>query len=292
MPSLWAQMLAADQLQGTVVVETDVEGRESPLAFGLTTFVNEPFIEEYLQAPVPHLSAVVYQRILAGRSPVLGLKDIAAANASGDLNLLILHFGLWHDNPTDERGNLIIGTSHTGFRTVHLGYRAKRILQDAYGPELPFFQAGGFLMKSDYRNGAAPVDATAADWRPYLMGLFRDDEQSKYPGSAISYLFHSPPPTFGFSESERRVLLRAMLDESDEAMAESLGVSHEAVKKTWRRIHQRVDTVAPDLLLQVSEPDGTASRGKDRRRKLLQYLRYHLEELRPFLKRDMPPIVR
>ena len=284
LPDLWRRLLANRQLDGSVVVETDPQG-ESVLAFGMTTFVDESFVDEYLRAPEPRLSAVIYERVLNGRSPIVPSADLAALNAAGELNLVILHFGIGHDNPADERGRAIVSTAYAGFRAVHLGYRIKRVLQEAYEPELPYFTASGFLVKSDY---APSADASASDpngWRPYLMGLFRDDRESQLPGSAISYLFHSSAPSVHFSDAERHVLLRAVMDEPDDVIAAALRVSPEAVKKTWRRIHQRVDAAIPELSKQPTEPEDGANRGKERRRRLVQYLRYHPEALRPFARK-------
>jgi hypothetical protein len=54
------------------------------------------------------------------------------------------------------------------------------------------------------------------------------------------------------------------------------------VKKTWRMIYDRVAACLPDLV-----PDGswmewdTPTRGKQKKQRLLDYLRQHREELRP-----------
>ena len=152
----------------------------------------------------------------------------------------------------------------------------RRVLQEAYGAEqLPFFTAGGFLLKSDYRRHVeqAGVQTPPGELRPYLMGVYRDDPHTRYLGTGLSYLFQWVEP---------RVLLRALMDESDEAISDTLAISHDAIKKTWRRIHDRVVDVvatAPDVFDDLVDADAT--RGKEKRRRLLHYLRYHLEELRP-----------
>lgn len=140
-------------------------------------FVDEAFVNDYLRAPVPYVSGVVYERLATGRSPVLSMKDAAAANESSALNLLILHFVTKYPNPIDERGRAILAAAHSGFQLTHLGYRARRILQEAYGDaQVPFFTAGGFLCKSDYAEFYQRHPPTPPpDRRPYLMGLFDDD---------------------------------------------------------------------------------------------------------------------
>lgn len=71
------------------------------------------------------------------------------------------------------------------------------------------------------------------------------------------------------------------MDEGDEDVAEALGVSGDAIRKIWRRIYERVAAVDQDLLGGPLERSAVI-RGKERRRRLVRYLRYHLEELRTF----------
>ena len=290
LPSIWSGLYAAGQIQGGVIVEPQAGGQEEVVGFGLSVFLDEPFVTGYLSSPSPYLSSLVYESILSGNSPIPRRQDIAVMNASRNLNLVILHFGLAVASVSDERARRILTAGQIGFRLVHVGYRVKRVLQEAYGDEqLAFFKSGGFQMKSDYstwyanRNGAAPSSTE----RPYLMGLYSSDPESQYPGSALSDLFQAGEPRFHFSPSEQQVLLRAVMDESDETIADTLRVTRDAVKKTWRRVYDRVAIVDPTLLEPPSGDDQT--RGKEKRRSLIQYLRYHLEEIRPYARRRGKP---
>jgi hypothetical protein len=283
LPSIWQQLHAADQLHGGVVAEPNPSGPESILAYGLTVFLEDAFLDAYLASPRPHLAAVVYEQIVAGRSPVVGAKKIPAMNAAGTLNLVILHFGMEAQAPTTERARAAVTIVQSGFRVSHLGFCVKSIVQEAYGVEqLPFFLGGGFLLKSDYASyyAAHGIEPPSNGVRPYLMGLFSYDPESRYPGKAVTDLFQAASPRFYFSPSERRVLQHAVMDESDATIADALGVSHDAVKKVWRRVFERVAAADADLLGRLQDADRT--RGKEKRRPLIQYLRYHLEELRPF----------
>ena len=66
-----------------------------------------------------------------------------------------------------------------------------------------------------------------------------------------------------------------MLEVADEDIAARLHVSLDAIKKRWRSIYRKVDLADPGLLADVDS--GTA-----RRRALLNYLKMHLEEIRPY----------
>ncbi|MBI4266582.1 MAG: hypothetical protein HY657_19610, partial [Acidobacteria bacterium] len=214
----------------------------------MSVFLDEAFVTDYLQAPSPYPAALVYQRILAGRSPVLTTKDLPASNSSGNMNLLILHFRLRHPTTNDDRARAVLTVFQSSFLLFFRGYRMRRVLQEAYGSEqLPFFTAGGFLLKSDYGSPVEQdgVQTPPGELRPYLMGVCRDDPHTRYLGTQVSYLFQWVEPRFYFSAAEQRVLLRALMDESDETISDALAISHDAVKKTWRRIHDRVvDVVA------------------------------------------------
>jgi DNA-binding CsgD family transcriptional regulator len=48
-------------------------------------------------------------------------------------------------------------------------------------------------------------------------------------------------PRIYFSAAERRILERALLNEASTAVAEVLGISRNAVLKTWRGIYERAD---------------------------------------------------
>src|SRR5215204_1734578 len=183
-----------------------------------------------------------------------------------------------------EMNSLMVSKGTPMIRLTHAGYHIRRILQEAYGPQqMGFLKAGGFLVKSDYgeyyADSARPLPAP--DERPFLAGLDREDPESRLPGSALSSLFQAQVPRFHFSSAEQRVLARAIMDEADADVAEALGVSGDAIKKIWRRIYERVAAVDHDLLGGGLERSAVV-RGKEKRRRLVRYIRYHLEELRPF----------
>jgi len=78
-------------------------------------------------------------------------------------------------------------------------------------------------------------------------------------------------------KSGKRVVLHG---ETDEELALDLGVSLSAVKKTWAHIYERTSAYLPDVC-PACEPSGAAERGKEKKQRLLSYLRDHPEELRP-----------
>jgi len=277
--SLWRDLLQEERINGGVVVEP---ASDRVLAFGLTAFVDDTFLANYLAAAKPDLAACLYEAVRSRRSTLLEPSDVRRANDAGALNFVILHFHLLPDlDPSAAQG--VVAAAEAGFRLAHGGYRVRRVLQEARGAhEAAMLTGAGLRVKSDYSDyfAARCMAAPPAAERPVLMGLDADDPGTGTLRTAASALFHRDEPRFYFSPSEQRVLARAVLDESDEEIAGELGLSIAAVKKVWRRAYERVTDKAPDMLV-MGEDGAGSTRGKEKRRNLIRYLRYHLYELRP-----------
>jgi hypothetical protein len=98
----------------------------------------------------------------------------------------------------------------------------------------------------------------------------------------LSSLFYPPSPQIGFSPSEQRVLVHALLNQTDAQIARRLGLSVDAVKKTWRRIYDRVSRRFPYLVADERKSDG--GRSSEKRRHVLEHVRAHPEEVRPAIR--------
>jgi hypothetical protein len=278
--TLWRDLVQEERVSGGVVVEGPTSNRL--LAFGLTAFVDERFLSGYLEAPRPYLAPVLYETVRSQRSVLLDPAAVRQANGLGGLNLVILHFRLAPGlEPTTAHG--AVASAEAGFRLAHSGYRVRRVLQEARGPyERSMIASAGLRIKSDYSCyfSAGGAETPPVDERPVLMGLYADDPESLLLGTTAGALFHHSRPRFYFSLGEQRILGRAVLDESDEEIARELGLSLAAVKKSWRRAYERVTEEEPKLLEGETRESGS-TRGKEKRRNLIRYLRYNLHELRP-----------
>jgi DNA-binding CsgD family transcriptional regulator len=282
--ALWRELLQEERISGGVVVEAPASDRL--LAFGLTAFVDERFMADYLAAPKPFLSASLYEGVRSQRSLLLDPLDVGHANRAGALNFVILHFRLAPD-VTPGLLEAAVAAAQAGFRLAHGGYRVRRVLQEAHGRhEVAMLTSAGLRLKSDYSEyfAANGMRQPPGD-RPVLMGLYGDDPESRLFGTLAASLFHYSEPRFYFSPGEQRVLARAVLDESDEEIARELGLSIAAVKKVWRRAYERIDGNDSGLFAPDASRPGSI-RGKEKRRILVRYLRYHLHELRPIVRRQ------
>ena len=124
---------------------------------------------------------------------------------------------------------------------------------------------------------------------PHIVGITRDIARARQ-GNWIDAMFHYRPPQVGFSRAEQLLLLTTLRNEAagaDQELAAALGVSMPTVKKMWLSIYRRaasLSELAPDGCEQGHEP---VHRGKEKRRRLLAYLRNHPEELRPLSRKAM-----
>jgi DNA-binding CsgD family transcriptional regulator len=281
--TLWRRLQQAQALQTCVLKD---RGRPSSgkrvVAFGMSVFVSDDFVRAARAPQAPFVNDLLFAGVERGEPVALGPKQVRTANSRHGLNLLVLHHA-WAEAmlSADEMRHVREGII-TAFFDDHRGYQIKEILAGGWGdPAREWALAGGFRLRTEY------AAATPHGEQPFLVGMTRD-EALRSEGSTLARLFLHAPPRFGFSQAERDVLRRALFrDETDEEIAAHLIISHEAVRKRWQAIYHRVSDHAPDLLPAApngpESPAGTATRrGTEKRRALLQYLRHHLEELRPW----------
>jgi DNA-binding CsgD family transcriptional regulator len=177
-------------------------------------------------------------------------------------------------------------TGANAFVDHHSGFRLNEMVVQGETPEhlagilnfgaLLFGNTEGCYVDSPKQNPDRVFE------QPHLAGLTRE-AATRRKGSWLGSLFLYQPPRLGFSRGEQQLLFAAMGGKTDEELSDSLGVSQSAVKKTWRAIYARVGDNLPELIPnQLSEEELPQDRGKEKKRRLLAYLREHPEELRPY----------
>jgi DNA-binding CsgD family transcriptional regulator len=95
-------------------------------------------------------------------------------------------------------------------------------------------------------------------------------------------------PTFsaarlGFTRAEQQLLRQAILGYTDVELARRLEVALPTVKNRWRALYDRLGHIAPELVVEIDGSSNPAVRGQEKRRRLVDYVRPHPEELRPGL---------
>jgi hypothetical protein len=282
---MWRALLSNETMQLLLV-----EDRSKPLSsrivsFNAAFFVTDEFCSEARSTLPPYFGLHMARHYSSRELPILNRQQVARANAHDGLNVLMCFEG-WERNGLSREQFLAVREKQSeAFRLALSGYHVKEFLAEPIGEEmLQWMLDGGIHLRRDYSNyflkHRAPVLKAAQ--RPWLVGLTKE-EAFVHPGSYFASFFVYTPPRFHFNRSEQVLLRRALVGKTSEELAASLFISPWTVKKRWHAIYEKVADIDSELL-PPSIADGlqATSRGAERRRHLLSYLRQHPEELRPF----------
>jgi len=283
LPPVWRRLLREDALNFIVIEDRARRAPTRIVAFGASVFVTDAFMREARAATEPYLTARLIRRELRPGSPILREADIRKASAAGGLNLFVLHYGEAANLLGEDELRQVRYLMMEAFLWDHCGYRIKEVLQELWDEIDPAYVRPGWgRVRTEYREYYAGrgLPLPPAGQGPVLIGLTREEVQANPGTSIMGSLFAYTPPRFGFRRGEQQLLKRALLGELDPEVARMLRIAPATVKSRWRAIYDRVGTSAAGLL---PDSDGAMdARGKEKRRRVLEYLRHHLEELRPF----------
>jgi hypothetical protein len=276
----WRVFLRAGSLVTGVMEDADCEN-PSVLGFGMSAFVTDEFLHHCKFPMLRWIGPELLRWHLSGRSPILNIKQIGEANAKDGLNTVAWAAAL---APRDEleRAPLQLEIM-SGFMQEHLGFKLKEIVSQPIEASMieVVLNSGGFLWNSDLGcySEARCADALELMQKPFALGA--DHQTATRHLNWTSTVFHYRQPCIFFRPAEQRLLLAALRGLKDEELSDALGVSLSFVKKTWSSIYERSVAKAPELRLDLS--DGSFhQRGKEKKQRVLSYVREHPEELRPF----------
>jgi hypothetical protein len=285
LPEAWLRLLHCDALN-TAIVHAG-EGHAPICFFGVTAIVGDDFLRELKTPPHFWLGPGLTMRIMSGESPLLTGKQVREANSRDGLNLVCWEAGCRVEYETNSEVQRYMMSD---FIQVHRGYRWKEVIssQSWSADHLEFvLRTGGHLwdpLACGYTS-TLRTDPGEIVSKPHIVGTTRGlelERQGKWAGSWVGALFDYHPPMLGLNRSQQRLLSCALPGATDEHLAETLGTSLPAVKKTWVSIYRRVEDHLPELIPDPLRSDLPASgRGREKRRCVLAYLREHPEELRP-----------
>ena len=282
LPEMWRTLLYKGAMQLTLVTN---RAAMRIVSFSTILFLTEEFCSEARSKFPPYLGVELAQQYLSGELPGLNREQVARANAGEGLNVMMCFDGWAKDGFSRKQFLAVRQKQGEALHLALRGYRVKEFIAEPIGNEASqwMFDAGARLRRdySEYfrRNDLSEPQPSR---RPLLVGLTKK-EAFAHCGSNIASLFICPAPRFYFSRSERVLLQHALMGETCEQLAASLSISPWTVKERWHAIYDRVTDVDPELLpTPIAYGLHVSSRGRERRRLLLNYLRQHLEELRPY----------
>jgi hypothetical protein len=285
----WLKLLNCQARTATVLKPDDRP--HAPICFvGVSVIVTDDFVREMKTAPLFWIGPELARRIVRGNSPLLTDKQLREDNSRGGLNLLVWEGCL---SSQFERDTEIARYVINLFIEEHSGFLWKELIADQAdtGERLRLMLQSGSLLwnpqKHRYVQGFEG-DPDEIVRKPHLVGLTRQIETERtnsWTDSWVGGLFDYQPPKCSFTRGEQRMLSKALEGWTDEELSEKLATSLPTVKKTWRSIYHRAGAKMPGL--NPDEPEMNAietKRGREKKRRLLTYLRNHPEELRPFAK--------
>lgn len=274
MPAIWTRLLGHPGFNADVIEDLNRPPGQRIVGLGVAIALDARWSRRLRDDPPPHAATELYTELLDGRFQPPGDKELAQLNARGEVSFLVLHYEQLLTDLANPDTLQVLGVAMSLFRFAHAGYRLQCLYQEGTAEQAGYLQSMGFRQRTARGQAALPE----------LFGLHRLEATMLLPGTPVRDAFQFTPPRFGFAGSERRLLRLAVTDLTDEAIGDELGISGHGVKKLWRQVHQRAVDALPALFADACQPPGGegTGRGPEKRRALLQYLRQHPEELRPY----------
>lgn len=285
--TLWAEPVArhlrAGSLRGGMIEEIHGQDNGSIVlsAVGFSAFVTDRAVAALMEAGRPEGALDMLGRVCSGEDGLL-LKEaeIAAANGGEGLNLMVLGFAHRYENPDDPNCRALLARAIAHFVEAHSGFNLRQIVREDPEP------VAGVLISSGMREVARyPLPGVEF----VVMHRRRDDDLPLFPDSITAQLMAHSPPIIRFSAAQRALLELACDAMTDDDIAETLGLSINTVKRTWKLIYDRVADRAPQIMMGRGLGHGSSpGRGTEKRRHLISYLKQHPQELRPIADRAVP----
>lgn len=281
-PLIWTRLLSQPAFNADVIENLNQPAGKAIVGVGMSIALDEHWSKRLTDDPPPFAAAHVYRALMDGSFTPPTDKELGIMNAAGNVTFLVLHYTQkLHDFRDPDTINLL-SVAMTMFRNSHSGYRLKQLYQEGVGSELEYLASMGF--RSRTQRAARPLLRQEDSGVPELYGLSREEAAQLLPGNPVRDAFQFTPPVLGLSASERRMLRLAIHDQADEAVSHELDLSGHTIKKLWASIHNRVAMKLPSLYndMATGMQKDMSTRGPEKRRCLINYLRHHPEELRPF----------
>jgi DNA-binding CsgD family transcriptional regulator len=284
----WKIMMRSRSFQSAVIEADSPIAGHRIVAFGAAVFVSRAFADEELSNPRPGLNARIIASIDSGQSSidsgqtvVLNHTQLRSANTEGGLDLVVL-YGTWRKNilgvgQISEAQTLLA----LAFQHLYQGFRFNRLITESTDEvETKYAEQPGWRMVSDYREFY--VGRPDINWnRHNTLAIVEAEDANRVPGTIYLLLFQYREPVLRLRQAEQDLLSAALTGLTDEELASRLHVRLSTVKKLWRSLFERA-SARPNLFPRMRDGLDGPVRGRQKRQFILNYVRDHPEELRPF----------
>ncbi|HEX3369096.1 MAG TPA: hypothetical protein VHS56_05940 [Candidatus Cybelea sp.] len=278
--SMWSEIVTEGS--GIAAIAFDRAGK-TIIHFGVSVFVSDERADAYHRCAQPKIAQQMLSDWERGERPFLAADEIARANAGSGLNLVVAYYGgILSGGLPDER---VYAADYESSRRVFRGWNLRSYTAEIFphneqrdgekwGETLNF--RVGTYSNDQLKEARIPFDRAPCVW------MARREDAISSPSYALTLIFSLyAPPVFGFRRHEQRLLVLALDGRTDETIASITHISVPTVKKRWREIYGKVAGIAPSIPV-LCGPLADGVRGVEARRHLLNYLRDHPEELRPY----------
>jgi len=277
--SVWKECLRSGSLI-TAILEDTESGEPLLQGFGVSAFVTDEFLHSCKMPCMQWIGPELVRRLKSGDSPVLGPEAIRDANSNGGLNLASWVAVLCPRNEADRTQVQIELMS--AFMQAHCGFKLKEIISQQNERMMMevVSNSGGFFWDCAEERyvEAHNCDAEKVLQHPFILGATAETARQHL--SWTTTLFQYNQPRLYPTPAEQKLLSAAIGGLKDEELSCELGVSLSFLKKTWSSIYLRAAEKLPELNLEIAV-GSSSQRGKEKKQRVLSYLREHPEELRP-----------
>ncbi len=260
----WNRLWAAGLPEG-IVMEDLSETGEARAVGVMVSAPAMPEVADRIAAPGgPHLLDGLAEAAESGEASP-DEEKIGRANAGEGMDLVVCWVG-YGDTPRSlENFAKVRGHLFAAFLDLVCGNRLRRITFEAPSDKtVEWFDGFGYeRLRED--DGAV------------VLSISREEAIASEDLSNQRF-FSYEPPILGFSSAQRAILRLARQGYTDQEIANLLGRTTDSVKKRWGGIYARFAHAFPGRLPVGRE----GSRGAEKRRTLLAYLKDRPEELRPY----------
>lgn len=268
----WLQSLLAQRRLLWYVFEEAAGSRAVVRGCGISGFVPAARATQALREGAGDWVEALLGAGRGGAPPVL-LDRAGQAHwrAAAALAGVALNFAI--DTAPGAPAGAVAALAQTVFVQAHSGYGLALMLAEVrpWEGKAPAYRASLRAM------GCAE---TAPCPRSGTQLLWLDAQRiAEAPYHVLQPLFVRDAPRLGLTPAQQDVLELAVLGADDRSIALALGVSPHTLHKRWRAIHARADAV----LGHAPPPAGSLPRrGAEKRAPLVEYVRLHPQEIRPW----------
>lgn len=289
LPGLWAAYLAQDRRRPkpfAVFEEVAADGRPTLHACAMAAFVDDALYDELMATGQPSLADAYFSRLQRGDAgAALDTQSIARANAGEGLSLIAPLYVQRHWDFQHPDTRQLLPLTAAAWHLNIAGFNVRRMLSEYHGERAAQFICASGAQR--VRNFAPPPGLPAESHAPIWFEHHRD--RMPPPGAFDSmgqWIQRPPPPRMRLTPAQQSVAFLALQGDTDQRIAARLQISTDAVKQAWRAIiaaaADHVPALRTDAEVRAAASGDSAVRGAERRRIVIEFLRQHPVELRPW----------